>query len=115
MENMFVGSNLDLIFCSKDLTLIQQIQNDLISSINNCFDICFTPDHKIIKEKKRCIDDYTNNIIYKNEEDNMCYAKELEIYYLNNGIKELLNNNIMKINDVIEMIKYDLKKGDLMN
>ena len=113
MENMFVGCNPNLIFCSKDSRLIQQIQNALNSSINNCSDICFTPNHKIIKEKKLCIDDCKNDIIYKYEDNNICYAKKQELYYPNNGTIELLNNNTMKINDVIEMIKDALKNGDL--
>ena len=62
MENMFVGCNPEIIFCFKDSKLIKQIQSDLNSSFNNCSDICFTPNHKIIKEKKQCIVDCVNDI-----------------------------------------------------
>ena len=79
MKGMFQGCNPYIIFCFNDSSLIKQIQNDLNYSVNNCYDLCFTPNHKIIKENNRCIDDCANDIEYKYEYNNICYKTIQEI------------------------------------
>jgi len=94
-SNMFEGCNPNLIFCSKTAKLIQQILTELNSSINNCSDICFTSNHKIIKEKKKCIDYCFNDDKYVYELNDICYEIIPEGYYQNKLLLTLEKCDIM--------------------
>ena len=113
MKDMFKGCVPNLIFCSKDLNLTKQIQTDLNSSINNCSDVCFTPNHKIIKEKTICIDYCLNDDEYLYEFNNICY--EIPFYLNNKNISlEKSNNNTIK-DEIIEIIKEYINNLDYDN
>jgi len=84
MTGIVKGCDPNLIYCTEDPNLIEQIR-ELNSSINNCSNICFTPNHKIIKEKKKCIDYCTNDNQYIYDLNNICYEIIPEGYYLNNS------------------------------
>jgi hypothetical protein len=113
MKDMFKGCFPNLIFCSKDSNLIEQIQTELNTSINDCSDICFTPNHKIIKEKKKCIDYCINDDQYIYELNNICYEIP---YYLNNKSMspEISNNNTIK-DEIVENIKAYINNLDYDN
>ena len=77
MANMFKLCNSNLIYCIKNINsknekIITQIETDIAHGINDCFDICFYNNKKIIYDDRICSLKYTdtdkfnyNNIWYK--------------------------------------------------
>ena len=115
MKDMFKGCDPNLKFCSKDSNLIEQIQTELKNSINNCSDICFIPNHKIIKEKKKCIDYCINDDQYKYEFNNTCHEIP-EGYNLNNNNtnQEIGNSDNIK-DEIIKIIRGNIMALDYDN
>ena len=74
---MFKLCNSNLIYCIKNINsknekIITQIETDITHGINDCFDICFYNNKKIIYDDRICSLKYTdtdkfnyNNICYK--------------------------------------------------
>jgi hypothetical protein len=107
MKDMLKGCVPNLLFCSKDSNLIEQIQTELNTSINDCYDICFSPNHKIIKEKKKCIDYCINDDQYKYEFNNTC-QEITEGYFINKSINHEISNSDNIKDEIIEIIKGNI-------
>ena len=75
LNNMFRNCDNSLIYCmnySKNYSNFPQLSE---FENNNCSDICFTDsNHKLIKEKRKCIDECKNDDIYIYEHNNICYS-----------------------------------------
>ena len=78
IDSMFDKMNQNAIYCFNEATLykvINELNKTNLYYKNNCSDICFNKNKKIIKEKNKCISDCKNDDIYKYEYNNICYAK----------------------------------------
>ena len=77
IANIFSEELSNLTYCineNKSPKITSNIKN--INNNNNCNDICFSETRKIIVEKKKCIDDCTNDDIYIYEYNKICYESE---------------------------------------
>ena len=96
--NMFDGSNTNLIYCINNYT-----SNNIISELNNynftdnCSDICFDENKKIIYDIKKCVLNCIDD--YKFEYKNICYSS------CPNGTYNI--NNICITNNSINNITID--------
>ena len=136
MTDMFKGCNDYLIYCidvnSKATELLNHIYNSsyIFKYNNNCSDICFEPNKKLLLDDKKCVyncsDNYTfeyNNICYsscpngtQNLSNNICIEKNNITYnncinYFDNIIKN--NNNSNNQNDIIINIQNELDNHKL--
>ena len=87
-SDMFSNINENLIYCVNDV-LYDNIKGEFPqNSTFNCSDVCFTnSQHKLIKEKNKCIDECHNDDTYKIEYNNICYKT------CPNGTHNSSNNN----------------------
>ena len=85
---MFSNINENLIYCVNPVLYINTRGEFPQNSIFNCSDVCFTnPQHKLIIEKNKCIDECHNDDTYKIEYNNICYKT------CPNGTHNSSNNN----------------------
>ena len=118
---MFEGCNTNLIYCidySKNYSFLPQLSG---FKNNNCSDICFTDsNHKLIREKRKCIDKCENDDIYIFEYNNICYdicpndtfliySKKECIDYIPEGyyLKDFINKTVEKCNIKCKNCSYE--------
>ena len=123
-EDMFFNCSKRLLYCINEETIMD---NDFLSYIseelgnNNCSDICFSENKKIIVEKKKYDDD-----IYKYEYNKRCYENYLnetynsstnnisiEYYEDIDSFYHLFQNNEMSKDQILDNLRYELIKRKL--
>ena len=100
IDSMFDNCNNNLIYCIKDnniiLEYILSVSSYQFKNNNNCSDICFNKNKKIILDTKKCVLNCTNNYTY--EYKNICYSScPNGTYNISTSIPfitELLSNNV---------------------
>ena len=95
MRYMFTSCNENLTYCINQtnnlLSNITSTSNYKFKNNNNCSNICFYKDKKIILDTKKCVFDC--NEIYKYEYNNICYSS------CPNGTHNITNNICIKNNN----------------
>ena len=98
MDNMFEGCNDYLIYCINNNSKTTQLLNHIYDSSylfkdkNDCSDICFSPNKKLIIDTKKCVYNCTGNFSF--EYNNICYSS------CPNGTHNISNNICIETNNI---------------
>ena len=105
MRDMFYGCNSTLIYCIYNSTLNQNLGNKIneynFKNNNNCSDICFNKNKKIIFDDKICALNCTDDDKYNY--NNICYKT------YSNGTYHIFNNKCLKYNYIDDILLYYYK------
>ena len=131
MNDIFFGLNKKTIFCvneNKGQNIISQLDLLGYSYINNCLDICFSNEKKLINEKFICVSDCSNDDTYKMEYQNICYKKcpngtylfennylcqDFNAYDFFSGDFKINNNNPLIKDTLINILRTEIINGKI--
>ena len=129
-NDMFLNCNQSLLCCINNKT---KMSNKFLSFINekiknnNCSDVCFSENKKVILEKKICILNCSDDDINKYEYNKRCYENCpngtyissinnhicIEYYDDINLFYHLFENNEISIDNILDNLRYELRNKKL--